>query len=210
MLTIVTAIYGPRFKLYEPEERWPNCRFLCVTDRADFAPAAWKIRHHPMRLSPRRSNRAIKALIHYFVSGPTLYIDAEFKLVDNPHDIVMAALEGHSWAATRHPARNCLFDEGAACLRKRITESPEALRLQMERYETEGMPRNAGLWAGGIIARSGDKASRKLGEEWWGEIADGSERDQIALPYVARKLNLPPGVVPGTYTALPWLARRKL
>jgi len=208
VLTVATAIFGPGFPLHEPKDYW-GCHFVCFTDRADLRSERWQVVHQARALSPRRSNRHVKALLHRYVSGPTLYIDAEFQVVADPRPVAEAALERHHWAATRHPNRDCLFDEAAVCLEKNRVESPEALTAQVDRYRAVGMPEHSGLWAGNIIARRGDPESQRLGDDWWAEIERGSERDQVSLPFVAWKLGLPPGEIPGFYTSLPWLARRK-
>jgi hypothetical protein len=199
VLTVVTAIFGPKFKLHEPAGSWPKCRFVCFTDRVGLKSDTWQIIQQPHALSPRRSNRHVKALLHRYVAGPTLYIDAEFQVTGDPYKLVPRLLKRRSWAATRHPQRDCLFDEGAVCLEKGRVESPAELEAQLARYRAAGMPRHFGLWAGNVIARQGDAASARLGEAWWKEIEAGSERDQVSLPFVAWKLGLRPG-----------LARKKL
>jgi len=209
VLTVVTAIFGPDFHLYEPPAL-PSCRFVCFTDRTDLQSKVWEITRQTSTLSPRRANREIKALLHRYVTGPTLYVDAEFKITGDPTEVVGAALDGHCWAATAHPSRSCLFAEAEFCIRKSCVDAPAALRAQTERYRAAGMPEHWGLWAGGIIARIGDRDSERLGEAWWSEIQDGAERDQVSLPFVARNLGLAPGIIPGSYTALDWIARKKL
>jgi hypothetical protein len=210
VLTVVTAIFGPGFHLYQPLQPFPGCRFVCFTDRSDLERKGWEIIRQSRALSPRRSNRHVKTLLHRYVTGPTLYVDAEFKITGDPSAVVDDSLDGHCWSATAHPARTCLFDEAAFCIKKKCADSPAALQSQVERYRAAGMPENFGLWAGGIIARRGDQQSEQLGEAWWHEIQCGSERDQVSLPFVAWTLGLKPGLIPGSYTALDWLARKKL
>lgn len=208
LLTVVTAIFGPGFALHEPTDIWPGCRFVCITDQTLKA-RQWEIRHCKPKPDPRRRNRRVKALLHRHVDGPTLYLDAEFQVTEDPRDLVGPALEAGSWAATRHPQRDCLFDEADVCFRKRLTESPEALAVQVARYRKAGMPEHFGLWAGGVLARRGDEQSRKLGEAWWSETARGAERDQVSLPFVVWRLGLRPVEIPGVYTSLPGIFRRK-
>lgn len=210
MLTVATAIFGPGFILHEPTDSWSKCRFVCFTDRPNLESKGWEIVRQSLPLSPRRSNRHVKALLHRYVAGPTLYIDSEFQVTADPHKLIGRRLRRRCWAATRHPQRDCLFDEGAACLEKGRTESPERLTAQLDRYRAAGMPPRFGLWAGNVVARQGNAESALLGEAWWAEIEAGSERDQVSLPFVAWRLGLPPAEIPGVYTALPGLERRKL
>lgn len=210
MLTIATAIFGPGFKLHEPTGEWPKCRFVCFTDRPNLKSERWQIVRQSLGPSPRRSNRHVKALLHRYVAGPTLYLDAEFQVVADPFKLASRALRRRCWGATRHPQRDCLFDEGAVCLEKGRVENPAELEAQLARYRAAGMPRRFGLWVGSVIARQGNAASARLGEEWWAEIEAGTERDQVSLPFVAWKLGLRPAEIPGVYTALPGIERRKL
>lgn len=209
MLTVVTAIFGQGFNLHQPEGSWPGVRFVCFTDRTDLIGGHWELiqQNHPT--GPRRSNRCVKTTLHRYVDGPTLYIDADFKVVGDPRDVVGASLASHCWSATKHPHRDCLFDEAAFCIKKKRLEVQKALSAQLRRYRAKGMPHHFGLWAGGILARRGDSDSRRLGELWWNEVKRGSERDQISLPFVAWGLGLMPGEIPGVYTAMPGLERRK-
>jgi hypothetical protein len=209
LLTVATAIFGPDYELHEPLHSWPGCRFVCFTDRHDLRARAWKIVIQTHELTPRRSNRHIKALLHRYVTGPTLYLDAEFQITEDPRPWVNAALSRHCWAATRHPQRDCLFSEARYCLRKKCTSSPVELAAQIQRYRLAGMPERFGLWAGGILARRGDHQSEQIGETWWNEISHGAERDQISLPFVAWCLGLHPADIPGAYTSLPGVLRKK-
>jgi hypothetical protein len=208
VLTVVTAIFGPGFALHEPATIWPGCRFLCITDQP-LKGRRWEIQLCKKKPNPRRRNRRVKALLHRFVEGPTLYLDSEFQVTEDPRELLGPALERSCWAATRHPQRDCLFDEAAVCIHKRLTESPETLAAQVIRYHEAGMPEHFGLWAGGILARRGDEQSQRLGEAWHSEIENGAERDQVSLPFVAWRLGLPPAEIPGVYTALPGIIRRK-
>jgi hypothetical protein len=207
VLTVATAIFGPGYKLHEAQVTPPHCRFICFTDQ-ELTSETWEIVRQSHALPPRRANRHVKALLHRYVSGRTLYIDSEFEVTGDPLEVVGDALDGACWAATRHPIRDCLFAEAEFCITTLVTPAGD-LRAQIARYRAAGMPRHFGLWAGGIIARRGDKDSAALGEAWWTEIVHGAERDQVSLPFVARTLGLMPATIPGVYTVLPGLARRK-
>lgn len=208
MLTIATAIFGPGFRLYDPAETFNGCRFVCFTDQP-LKSKAWKIVRQSHKLTPRRSNRHVKTLLHRYVDGPTLYVDSEFRLTKDPREFIEPALEQSCIAATEHPKRSCLFDEADFCLLKKRVESPRLLTEQTQRYVDAGIPRRYGLWAGNIIARRGDHDSDRLGEAWWQEIKHGAERDQVSLPYVCWRLGITPSVIPGTYSKLGWIERKK-
>lgn len=209
MLTVATAIFGMGFSLFDPTGVWPACRFVCFTDREDLKSDRWEIVRQTHPSTPRRANRCVKTTLHRYVAGPTLYVDADYQVIADPHEIVGRSLEQSCWAATLHPQRDCLFEEAAFCSRRKRLESKRPLAFQLRRYRQSGMPEHFGLWAGGILARRGDADSERFGEAWWDQIKRGSERDQVSLPYVAWRLGLMPGVIPGVYTKLPGLQRRR-
>lgn len=208
MLTIATAIFGPGFRLYDPVDVFPGCRFVCFTDQP-LKSKAWKIVRQSHKLSPRRSNRHVKTLLHRYVDGPTLYVDSEFRILKDPREVVDVALDRGCLAATAHPRRRCLFDEADFCLLKKRVESPRLLQQQVERYRSEEMPRLFGLTANNILARRGSDEAARIGEAWWREIENGSERDQVSLPYVLWRHGVEASIIPGEYNRLDWIERRK-
>lgn len=208
-LTVVTAIYGNEYTLHEPVGVWPGCRFVCFTDQ-DLSSEHWEIRRLELGLDGRRSNRHVKVLAHRYVEGPTLYLDAAFAVIDDPIPVIGPHLGERCWAATKHPERECLYDEAAFCIEKSCSDSSELLRAQIKRYKRRGMPRKYGLWSGGLFARLGDERSVALSEAWWTEIECGSERDQVSLPFVVRKLELLPSVIPGTFQTVPGIEWRRM
>lgn len=207
-LTVVTAIYGKGYILHEPAGSWPGCRFVCFTDQK-LSSQHWEIRELPLGLDSRRSNRHVKTLVHRYVEGPTLYLDAAFAVLSNPIPIIGPHLGKKCWAATQHPERECLYDEAEFCVERGCSDSSALLRAQVKRYKKAGMPRKYGLWAGGLLARLGDDRSALLGETWWNEIECGSERDQVSLPFVVRKFRLPVSVIPGTFWTVPGIEYRR-
>ena len=63
---------------------------------------------------------------------------------------------------------------------------------QVAHYRALGHPEHSGLFACGVIARSGRNDPRliMLNEAWWQEIRRWSHQDQLSLPYLLRKLHL--------------------
>lgn len=201
-LTVVTALYGPRFSLHEPTVQMSDCEFICFTDRSDLRSERWIIKNLPLMHGNRRNNRHVKALLHRYVNGVTFYIDSEYQVVGDLRTTIGSALRCSAWAATEHPDRHCPYEEAKYCLNIGRVESPSALKKQIDRYQSTGLPQQYGLWAGGTIARNEDSAAEKLGESWWEEIESGSERDQISLAYVSWRLGLKPGLLPGSYNKI--------
>ena len=43
-LTVYTCVFGDYQGLLEPEDHWPDCDFVCFTDREDLASDIWSVR----------------------------------------------------------------------------------------------------------------------------------------------------------------------
>jgi hypothetical protein len=68
---------------------------------------------------------------------------------------------------------------------------------QVAHYRAQGHPPHGGLWSCGVIARStADSRLFAINEAWWAENCRWSYQDQLALPFVLRRLRLSVDVVP--------------
>ncbi len=134
---------------------------------------------------PRRNAKIYKLLPHLFFDAPwTIWVDGNIVLNSSPEALVeLAASKESDMAVFSHPARDCLYDEAAVCM-KRGLDNPKIIKEQIDRYEREGFPRNAGLGACYIIIRKNTTKINRLNEKWWAEVCRGSVRDQISFPYV--------------------------
>jgi hypothetical protein len=116
-------------------------------------------------------------------SSFTLWHDGSHHLRINPWKIVDTVLsDRYSFAAFRHPKRDCVYQEIEACIGYRM-DSLELLTSQKERYMRVGYPAHNGLFETGCVVRRQCSEVRRLNESWFKEIYFGSCRDQVALPY---------------------------
>jgi hypothetical protein len=93
-------------------------------------------------------------------------------------------------ALVQHPRRDCIYEEAEHC--RRIGRGdPAKLARAVLRYQNEGHPARYGLWMGGVIMRRHTAAVKAFNAEWWREVMSGTPRDQIALPVVLRRLDIP-------------------
>jgi hypothetical protein len=101
------------------------------------------------------------------------------------------------WALLPHPDRDCVYDELGASMPMQKYDG-QSLREQVAHYRVTGYPAQAGLWACGVIARTGRVSPqlRQLNEAWWAEIQHWSYQDQLSLPYLLRKLGVSVDRVP--------------
>lgn len=203
MICVYTSILGGfdslRPPLVPPE---PGVRFICFTDvpvLPDVPPWEFRPVHrvHSSDLSGRpdlsRTSRLAKILPHLVLPADcdhSIWLDGNFRLLKPASEIVNAELRFDDWAVHRHPARGCMYEEGAL-LQRLKTSTPNdwpnlsAVELDDEiaRYRKMGFPDGLNtLTANGVIIRRHTPAVNALNERWWKLFASGCGRDQLSFP----------------------------
>ena len=190
-LQIVTGIFGA----YDALQRLPaemTGRGTCFTDGgATGVVGGWTVTPLPpaaqqLASAARKARYAKTHATELVDADVVLYIDGSFRIVRDPTDWALAALGAGDFAAFRHPERDCVYDEADLCMQT-VLDSPATIQAQVNGCRAAGLPRSAGLWAGGIFVARPTAAVRALCEAWWSEICLGSVREQLALGYVAWK-----------------------
>ncbi|MFC2188728.1 class I SAM-dependent methyltransferase [Fulvivirgaceae bacterium LMO-SS25] len=184
---LLTPIYGDRL-IKEAD-------FFCFTDNPLLQSDFFKIILVDRKFADTtRENRYYKLLPHLILPNEydfTLYIDGniilksksligDFEQIFNEDTKQIAMLS--------HPYRNCLYDEGIACIESK-KDKVEIINSQLASYRKEGYPANNGLVAGTIIFRKSSMEVKMLGEAWWDQLRNGSKRDQLSFNYVVWKTN---------------------
>jgi hypothetical protein len=87
-----------------------------------------------------------------------------------------------------HPDRDCIYEEmPEAAAQRKCWDLP--LAEQVAAYREEGHPEHGGLMASTLIARDPmSEAVMRTNAMWWAEMLKWSNRDQISLPVVLRRL----------------------
>lgn len=143
----------------------------------------------------KNPNRYIK--LHPFAFSNSydyaIYVDGSVSLVSNIiqfAEVAKAAPSG--FAIHTHGYRDCVYEEGEYCIKIK-RGNPNAIRPQLNRYEREGFPHHYGLFEATVFAVDlHNETARMIFAAWWDELMlSGSGRDQLALPYVLWKLNVP-------------------
>jgi hypothetical protein len=206
---VYTVILNHWDYLQPPEVVGPDCRYICFSDTPQREASPWEVVPlDPMPLAEAKRNaRLPKILPHLFLPDDTdisIYHDGSFRMKVLPEQAIERWLGGAHVALFDHPARTCVFDEAAICLREGIGDA-EAIRRQVTRYEALDWPKGAGLWCGGIIMRHHEPQVARFNETWWREFLNYSDRDQLALPYALRTTKLVSSRIPGhVYTSDGW------
>lgn len=180
---VYTAIFGGYDELREPRIREKHVEYLCFTDNPYLKSKVWTIRYHKPSDDPLMQARRLKILAHDVIDCDiSLWIDGRNQLhrLNGVFDLTA------DLALTPHPTRGCIFDEADHCKRLKRGD-PDRIDRAVARYKAEGHPRQHGLWYTGVVFRRHTRAAIDFNRHWWGEIAEGSSRDQISVPVVMRR-----------------------
>jgi len=190
---VYTAIFGDYDFLREPRVPSTNVRFLCFTDNPNTRCKAWEIVHIEPTGDSNRKNRDLKLNPHLYLPPHeySLYVDGNVRIVGCLDGFFDKYASRTEFAAPRHFARNCIYDEAEACIRSGKGDASK-IRNLMAAYRQEGFPTNAGLFEMGILfRRTFSPGVIRLMEHLWREYQKGAERDQISFPFVAWRAGIP-------------------
>jgi hypothetical protein len=161
---------------------------ICLIDKEP-SDSAWEFRRAEYEADPCRHARRQK-IMGYDLSDVTVWIDGAIKLEQAMTPEKCDELLGDADIALyRHNKRKCIFSEAQACI-DFDKDDPKVITKQMDRYRDEGMPKNFGLVATGILIRRNTPAMKDFSEMWWDEVKNGSNRDQLSFDYCRWKTGL--------------------
>lgn len=185
---------------------------VMFTDQ-DFKLSTWNIvKVQPFdEKDPSRSSRIYKMLPHRFFPAHkySLWINGNMLLTQHPSkyfDTLETRMDKTIWDGNDHVQRipmivyppvksipkTDVYDEIMHCIKLR-KDDPIVLAKQALKYRAEGLPKDSGLYSGGVIFRMHHHQDViKVGEMWWNELKQESRRDQASLPYVMWKLKCRP------------------
>jgi hypothetical protein len=149
---------------------------------------AWKIRE-PLwqHEQPVRTARFHKVNAHMAVPEAThsIWLDGVLRIKPEADlwELAEQLPEEYDIAVFKHPARNCIYHELAACKRFK-KDDPVVMQTQVTRYHNLGYPAEAGLAETSCVIRRHTPAMALLNAAWWTEIAAGSCRDQLSFNFV--------------------------
>lgn len=190
---IYTSIFGDYEPLTEPKVVTSGWEYVCFSDREQKSPT-WKTivmdrQENPKwdsRQNSARQSRLVKIIPELYFHGPTIWIDASMEILGNLDQFVEQVATA-SYNVLRHPERDCIYDEGKACV-SLGKDSADIITPQLNLYKKEGFQPHSGLAALGVIVRQ--HSFEGFHRKWWTEIQNHSHRDQLSFPYVAWKEGL--------------------
>lgn len=219
---VVTATYGNYDSgLRAPVPQDMPVDYICFTDQVDLEPPApWKtVLKEPMFPTNPRMSAKVPKMLPDVGCNDVIWIDASHEITSPSFVREALASRQNGIAAFKHPRRSCAYDELGALLG---TENQDGLyfhrplEAQAVAYQKEGYPRQAGLFACGVLAWDlSHPRARRLGQDWLVETAKWSHQDQAEFVVVCHRLGIEPGVFPvdqidpkfsrrGQYLGNPW------
>jgi len=197
-IAIYTCVTAAKDSIKEDQNR-EGADLILFTDQPP-AESAWEVRPAPdIFRDPRRSSRIPKLLAHQYLPGYdfSLWIDGSIRLLAPVRDLIDRYLGRADIAFFRHPLRDCIYEEAAACAEQRL-DDPSLIAAQVAQYVGEGYPPHNGLNEGGVILRRHTPDIETFNNAWWSELCRYSRRDQLSLNYILNRLGIRPALFPGT------------
>lgn len=194
-IAIYTSIYGNYDNIIEPYFIPDNCDFYIFTDQSlNRENSIWikKSVEFPSKLSNVEKNRYVKMNPHKLFKDYkySIYIDGNVQIVSDLTEYIHM-LNEIGIGIHGHNLRNCVYDELKA-VKKLKKISPQNAKRHEEYLRNNNMPKNYGLLQCNVIVREHhNKICKKIMNEWWEEFLKYPYRDQISLPYVLYKNNIP-------------------
>jgi hypothetical protein len=203
-IAVYTSIFGGYDNIIDEQFQMEGVDYICYTD-TDIKSDIWEVRKStPIYKDPNRNAKKYKILPHRYLGEYdwSVWIDGNIKVISD----IRTLCNGDSYKVYDHmkvfDKRNCIYDEANTILQfgeanskrnphkgiKNWKDDPNLIKTQMERYISEGYPKNNGLTTNPIIVRNhNDSVVIKTMEDWWNEIKHNSKRDQLSFDYIAWK-----------------------
>jgi len=203
-IAVYTSIFGGYDNLIDDQLQMEGVDYICFTDR-DIKSDTWEVRKStPIYTDSNRNAKKYKVLPHRYLGEYdwSVWIDGNIKI----HSDIRPLCSGEPYKVYDHmkvfDARDCIYDEAETILNfgkinsertpergiKNWKDNPKLIVDQMNRYISEGYPKNNGLATNPIILRNhNDSAVIAVMEDWWSEIKYNSKRDQLSFNYIAWK-----------------------
>lgn len=155
----------------------------------------WKMLPAPIRAPgrPRLESRYPKMMPWDYVEDDTvIWIDANMQVTHPGFAEWVLSHEG-PLVCFSHPQRQCCYEEvrAASWLPKHL---PQPMHVQAAHYRAEGFPPDAGLYACGTMLSRITPEREVLGHAWMYEQTTWTDHDQVSLPIVSHRLDIPIGV----------------
>jgi hypothetical protein len=194
---IYTCVTGNYDAIEDHDYVHPDWDYVCFTDTPpSHALKTWQVR--PLEFSNldnTRNQRWHKLHPHLLFPEYTtsLWVDGSISILTHEvfEDIERALAQSAKTALSKHPLRNCTYEELEACITFN-KDTPRIMKKQIKFYRKNNFPHNYGMFETGVLLRNHhDEQVKKFTERWWYFIQNYSFRDQLSLMYASWETKLP-------------------
>lgn len=190
-----TCITGNYDTLNEPKVVTPGWRYICFTDNMNLRSNVWEIMPLPDAiaqdgsLSTVKKQRMMKIRPYaFFDYDVCVWVDGNLLIKGNLDDLY-DTFRNDEIAITKHPKRDCIYDEAEAIVKYR-KDTWNNLTPQLDFYKTEYFPHHYGLHETNVIWRKNTPTVQRVMDMWAQMVKKYSHRDQMSLSYVLWKLSV--------------------
>lgn len=181
---VYTVIFGGYDKLEEIKYVSPGVKYYCVTDDINLKSNTWDLIYLNDVIDKVVKNREYKFKpFDFFSCEESIYIDGNISITGDMNFIFDTYLNNHDISVSKHPFRNCLYDEAECCISSKKANY-EDVSIQMSKYLKIGFPKKYGLFENNIIIRKHTDGIKKLMNAWWNEFNLHTKRDQLSFCYI--------------------------
>ena len=194
-IAIYTSVFGGYDRLLEPKIIPNNCDFYAITDIEINKDSAWKKIDCPNEMENMTNiekNRYVKIKPHLIFKNYdySIYVDGNIQIITDLTEYIHLLNDVHI-ATHRHHLRDCVYDELDAIEKSKKDSKSNVMKHKNFLLEAD-MPKNYGLLQCSVIVREHNHSQCiKIMDEWWEEFKNYSKRDQVSLPHILFKNNIP-------------------
>jgi len=191
---IYTVLTGGYDRLAQPLVTNPDWDYICFTNHSG-QDGVWQLRPIPFEGSPVMQARWVKMHPHELLPeyDYSVFMDANLCIAGPELYELYSFL-----AALEHPRRDCVWDELRYCYLMDKISTRAAVKWH-GRLKKMRMPRHAGLYETGILARDHHHPRIvALDQLWWQYLLDsGGSRDQLAFTPALHQLGMTASLILG-------------
>ncbi len=186
--TVVTGDYDHLDKPLVKDSEWD---YIVFTDNASLAADGWEVRQidDVDGRGTARLSRRPKILCHEYLKeyDYSIYLDGNLQITGDLREYIRKYSTGESMLCINHYNNKDAYEEAGLC-KENGRDREDLIDAQMARYRAEGFPEDYGLTSNNFLIRDHrDEKLRKVMNDWWKELCDGSMRDQLSFTYCCWK-----------------------
>jgi hypothetical protein len=217
MRTCYTCIVNNYDELKEPINKYSsnsNWKFICYTDNPNIKiinpyeeeiskeESIWKI--EPLKHvcdTIAKTARWHKINFHLVIdTEESMWIDGTF-FINVELERWWRRTQGSDFTVVNHPFDKCAYKDIQSCIGGGKGDV-FTLARQMTEYIHEGLPKDYGLIASGVMMRKKTKETKLFCEKWWQQIEKYTERDQPCFTYTKWKTGMNINHIDWDYTQM--------